>query len=117
MRRSWGLARLGLLARRLRKTVLPTAVSAGLEGRLLRMAVDCGVKREEFLENYYGYEMDPKWFSKVKKLKGKGWAKFGEKHEDDVKDLREQINKVAEDAGLPLIEFRRIVGTVQKGEK
>ncbi|MBI2235057.1 MAG: RNA polymerase sigma factor RpoD [Micavibrio aeruginosavorus] len=88
-----------------------------LEGRLLRLAVDCGVKREEFLENYYGYEMDPKWFSKVKKLKGKGWVKFGEKHEDDVKEIREQINKVADDAGLPLLEFRRIVGTVQRGER
>ncbi len=89
----------------------------GLEGRLLRLAVDCGVKREEFLEHYYGAEMDPKWFSRVSKLKGKGWTKFGEKHEGDVKEIREQINRVADDAGLPLMEFRRIVGTVQKGEK
>lgn len=89
----------------------------GLEGRMLRLAVDCGVKREEFLESYYGSEMDPKWFSKAIKLKGKGWAKFGDKCADEVKDIREQINKVAEDAGLPLLEFRRIVSTVQKGER
>ena len=89
----------------------------GLEGKLMRLAIDCGVKREEFLENYYGSEMDPKWLSRVGKLKGKGWAKFAEKHADDVKNIRADIDKVAEDAGLPLIEFRRIVGTVQRGEK
>ena len=89
----------------------------GLEGKLMRIAVECGVKREDFLENYYGSEMDSKWLARVAKLKGKGWAKFAEKHADDVKQIRHDIDKVAEDAGLPLIEFRRIVGTVQRGEK
>ncbi|HEY8189234.1 MAG TPA: RNA polymerase sigma factor RpoD [Micavibrio sp.] len=88
-----------------------------LEGRLLRLAVDCGVKREEFLQNYYGSEQDPRWLSKVSKLKAKGWAKFAEKNEEDVRLIRDQIQKVVEEAGLPLIEFRRIVGTVQRGEK
>jgi RNA polymerase primary sigma factor len=88
-----------------------------LEGKLMRLAMECGVKREEFLENYYGSEMDPKWLSKVSKLKGKGWAKFAEKHAEDVKTIRAEVDKVAEEAGLPLIEFRRIVSTVQRGEK
>lgn len=88
-----------------------------LEGRLMRLAMDCGVKREEFLENYYGSEMDAKWLSKVSKLKGKGWAKFADKHEPEVQEMRDLIQKVVDDAGLPLSEFRRIVGTVQRGEK
>ena len=88
-----------------------------IEGKLMRLAIDCGVKREEFLENYYGSEMDAKWLSKVGKLKGKGWTKLAEKHDDEVRQMREDINRVAEDAGLPLIEFRRIVGTVQRGER
>src|SRR5690606_4885415 len=32
-----------------------------LEGRLLRLAESYGVKREVFLENYYGRELDPSW--------------------------------------------------------
>ncbi len=88
----------------------------GLEGKLLRMAVDAKVKREEFLENYYGSEQDPKWLARVRK-NGKGWEKFAEKHEPQINEIREKITSVADDAGLPIIEFRRIVSTVQKGER
>ena len=33
------------------------------EGQLLRMAVNSKIPREEFLENYYGFEVDPNWGS------------------------------------------------------
>ncbi|MCC6598156.1 MAG: RNA polymerase sigma factor RpoD [Alphaproteobacteria bacterium] len=88
-----------------------------LEGRLLRLATECGVKRENFLENYYGYELDPKWLGKVAKLKGKGWEKFTSKCGDDVIKIREQIGAVSEEAMLPIKEWRRIIGVVQKGER
>ncbi len=87
-----------------------------MEGKLLRLAVDSKVKREEFLENYYGHELDPKWLSKVRKL-GKGWEKFAEKHEDEIGNIRTRIGIISDEAMLPIIEFRRIAGTVQKGEK
>ena len=88
----------------------------GMEGKLLRMAVDSKVKREEFLENYYGHELDPKWLSKVRKL-GKGWEKFADKHENDIADIRNRSGVISDEAMLPIIEFRRIAGTVQKGER
>ena len=88
-----------------------------IEGKLMRMAVDCKVKREDFLENYYGSELDPRWLTKVKKLKGKGWEKFADKHKDEVKKMREQIALISEEAMLPISEWRRIIGTVQKGER
>ena len=90
----------------------------GIEGKMLRLAVNCKVKREQFLENYYGSELDPRWLTKVKKLKGKGWDKFTDnKNADKIKTMREQIAGISEEAMLPIKEFRRIVGTVQKGEK
>ncbi len=88
----------------------------GLEGKLLRMAMECKVKREDFIANYYGAEVDTRWTAKVQKL-GKGWEKFVDKYGPKIEELRAQIALVAEDAGLPLGEYRRIVGTVQKGEK
>jgi RNA polymerase primary sigma factor len=88
-----------------------------LEGKLMRLAVECKVKREEFLDNYYGHEQDPRWLTKVSKLKGKGWEKFSTKHKDDVKALREQITAVSDEAMLPISEWRRVIGTVQKGER
>ena len=88
-----------------------------LEGKMLRLAVNCGVKREEFLERYYDSELDPRWLTKVKTLKAKGWAKFADKHKDEVKTIRDAIGAISEEAMLPIKEFRRIVQTVQKGER
>jgi len=89
----------------------------GLEGKLLRLATDSGVKREDFMKEYYGSEIDPGWTKKIAKLTGKGWAKFVAKSEDEVKRIRAEIALTQEEAGLPIPEFRRIVTTVQKGER
>ncbi|HEY8963012.1 MAG TPA: RNA polymerase sigma factor RpoD, partial [Alphaproteobacteria bacterium] len=89
----------------------------GLEGKFLRMATDSGVKREEFMQEYFGHEADPKWIQRVGKLKGKGWAKWVEKDKDAIKRMRDEIALTQEEAGLPIPEFRRIVTTVQKGER
>ena len=53
----------------------------------------------------------------VGKLKGKGWDRFTTRFADDVTDLREQVGEVSQTSGLPIPEFRRIVSTVQKGER
>ena len=89
----------------------------GFEGRLLRMAEKCGVDRGEFLKYYYGRELDPRWVSRVKRLSGKGWEKFAERHGEEVKDIRKEIAQISEDSGLPISEFRRIVTTVKTGER
>ncbi|HEX6103697.1 MAG TPA: RNA polymerase sigma factor RpoD [Alphaproteobacteria bacterium] len=88
----------------------------GLEGQLLRQAESCGVKREQFLERYYGDELDPNWLQRNAKL-GKGWKDFAAKRTKEATDLREKIAAVAAESGLPISEFRRIVSTVQKGER
>ncbi|HYE48069.1 MAG TPA: RNA polymerase sigma factor region1.1 domain-containing protein, partial [Azospirillaceae bacterium] len=87
----------------------------GFEGKLLRLATDSKVKREDFLHHYYGNELDPNW---VERLKGssKAWGKFAEKSSEIAK-VREGIAEVSAAARLPIAEFRRIVSTVQKGEK
>ncbi len=89
----------------------------GLEGRLLRMAVSAKVKRADFLEQYYGNELDPNWLTRVSRLTGKGWKDFNKKNRDDIKEIRAEISEIANEVGLPISEFRRIVATVQKGER
>ncbi|HEY0900571.1 MAG TPA: RNA polymerase sigma factor RpoD [Micavibrio sp.] len=88
-----------------------------LEGGLMRLATDCGVKREEFIQQYFGNEQNPRWTTTIAKLKGKGWPKFAEKHKDDIVRVRERVTEISEEAQLPIAEFRRIVSTVQKGER
>ncbi len=122
----------------------------GIEGRILRLAGDCGVSRDDFLARYTNHELDRKWLHDV--LNGKvvappkkpapkgqkaashaasaetgepkfvapnvkGWTKFIERHDAEIERLRAEIASICDEAGLPLGDFKRIVMTVQKGER
>jgi len=89
----------------------------GLEGRLLRLAETHKVNRMEFIKYYQGHETDPRWLSRVRRLKGKGWASFATKEKDEIKAIRTSIAEVTFEVGLPIPEYKRIVATVQKGER
>jgi len=89
----------------------------GFEGKLLRLATNSRIKREDFLERYRGHELDPGWLRRVSRLTGKGWDRFTKKHREDIKAIRASIAEISHEAGLPVTEFRRIVSTVQKGER
>ena len=89
----------------------------GLEGKILRLATTARINRDEFLEAYQGHELDPGWLKRVEKLPAKGWQRFATRFKDDIAEMRGQVAEVSQTAGLPILEFRRIVGTVQKGER
>jgi RNA polymerase primary sigma factor len=89
----------------------------GLEGQLLRLTQKAGVKREEFLQKYYGSELDPNWFVKLGKLTSKGWKNFVAKHTEDAQEIRGEIVAISEQVKLPVGDYRRIVNIVQKGER
>jgi RNA polymerase primary sigma factor len=89
----------------------------GAEGKLLRLSESCGVKRQDFLNHHMGQELAPDWSARVKRLHGKGWGSLVNKHANEVKTLRGEVAAVSEEAGLPPVEFRRIVATVQRGER
>jgi len=88
-----------------------------LEGRLLRLAESYGVKREQFLENYYGRELDPSWERSLDSFEGKGWSEFARREADTIKEIRNEIATLATETGLDIAEYRRIVHKVQKGER
>ena len=88
-----------------------------LEGKMLRIALDCKVKREDFLHAYYGSEMDPQWLDSLAKKPGKAWKDFLGRHATEVGKIREAITTLSAGARQPIFEFRRIVQTVQKGER
>jgi RNA polymerase primary sigma factor len=88
-----------------------------LEGQLLRVADGAKVKRDEFLAQYRGHELDPGWVERVGALPGKAWKTFATKHADEVGEIRARIGAIANEVHLPVGEFRRVVQTVQKGER
>jgi RNA polymerase primary sigma factor len=89
----------------------------GFEGRMMRLAESHGVSREDFLKNYIGSEFDPRWLNRVSKLSARGWKNLVARDMDRIKDLRSHIHSVAEETGLEIQEYRKIVQMVQKGER
>jgi RNA polymerase primary sigma factor len=89
----------------------------GFEGRMMRLAESHGVSREDFLKNYIGSELDPRWLNRVSKLAARGWKNLVARDKDRIKDLRSQIHSLAEETGLEIQEYRKIVQMVQKGER
>ena len=87
-----------------------------LEGRLLRLADSYGISRPEFLKAYFGAELDPTWAERMK-AQGVRWTKFIEKDGHQVADIRQDVAGLATETGVPIDDYRRIVQTVQKGER
>ncbi|WEZ82984.1 RNA polymerase sigma factor RpoD [Rhizobium sp. 32-5/1] len=87
------------------------------EGRLLRLAESYGVKRDSFLEQYSGAELDPNWMKSIGNLSARGWKEFARSENTMIRDIRAEIQNLATETGISISEFRRIVHMVQKGER
>tara|TARA_Y100001934_G_scaffold224731_1_gene268938 strand:+ start:230 stop:2164 length:1935 start_codon:yes stop_codon:yes gene_type:complete len=84
---------------------------------LWRMANSSGVDRKDFLEEYYGNELDTGWVGRIVRLKRKGWKEFVQSNRKDIKALLSEITELSEETGLEIGDFRKIVLKVQKGER
>ncbi|ESY66984.1 RNA polymerase sigma factor RpoD [Mesorhizobium sp. M1050] len=87
------------------------------EGKLLRLAESYGVRREEFLKEYQGSELDPNWTRAIGNLTSRGWKEFTKNEKDAIRDLRAEIQNLATETAISILEFRKIVNQVQKGER
>jgi len=87
------------------------------EGKLLRLAESYGVRRDEFLKEYQGSELDPNWIRSISNLSGRGWKEFTKNEKDTIRDLRAEIQNLATETAISILEFRKIVNQVQKGER
>jgi len=89
----------------------------GLDMRLMKAAESNKVKRADFMAQHFGKELEPNWIEMISGLPGNNWKKFAETRADEILTTRESLISIAEDSGLPIPEFRRVVQTVQKGER
>ena len=88
-----------------------------LEISLWKLANNSGVKRNDFLKEYYGNELDVTWINRVIRLKREGWQSFVKENRKQIKDIFKDIRFLSEETGLEIEEFRKIVLKVQKGER
>ena len=87
-----------------------------LGGQMLRLAERHKVGRKDFLDRYVGHEMDDTWLQAVGKL-DKKWTAFATNEAEAVDRIRAEISEISQQTGMALVEFRRIVNTVQKAER
>ena len=87
------------------------------EGRMLRMAINSGVSRDLFIENYLNFSFEKNWIQTLLLQKNKYWEKFINKNHIEINKLIDEIKEIQIASELSLSEFRRIVSTVQQGER
>ncbi|GHA81197.1 RNA polymerase sigma factor RpoD [Algimonas arctica] len=87
-----------------------------LEGKLMRLADGNGVPRQEFLAAYLGSELNPNWLNDMRG-QSTAWDRFIDREAITIEKIRTEIAEMAKETGVPVDEFRRIVQTVQKGQR
>lgn len=82
------------------------------DGQMLRLAMECGVSREEFIKAYLGNE-HMRW---LKDMKGKSWQKLASKHNQLGSIIGEQ-QEYADRTGLNVGELRTAVRVLTQQNK
>ncbi|MBQ6736303.1 MAG: RNA polymerase sigma factor RpoD [Alphaproteobacteria bacterium] len=88
----------------------------GLEGKLLRLAMANKIKREDFLAEYTGNELNRNWVKKLLKHKSNVWVNFAKKHGADITKIQEDITAIAAETGQPTGEYKKVVELVRRGQ-
>ncbi|OFW70210.1 MAG: RNA polymerase sigma factor RpoD [Alphaproteobacteria bacterium GWB1_45_5] len=84
------------------------------ETKLLKFAEEAGLKREAFMQVYKDQELDALWLENLK-TKSEKWSTFATNKE--VMDLIRTIQEIPSILELSLLEFKHLVGRVQKGAR
>ena len=88
----------------------------GLEGKLLRLALANKIKREDFLAEYIGNELNRNWVKKLQKHKNPVWVNFAKKHAADIAKIQDDITAIAQETGQPTAEYKKVVELVRRGQ-
>ena len=88
----------------------------GLEGKLLRLAMANKIKREDFLAEYTGNELNRNWVKKLLKHKSNTWVNFAKKHGADIVKIQNDITAIAAETGQPTTEYKKVVELVRRGQ-
>ena len=89
-----------------------------LEGKLLRLATASRVPRDAFRALYVGRELETAWLERVREngADGAAWRAFTARH-GEIDAIRGEIGAFAHETGLDIRRYKKIVATVQKGER
>jgi len=104
------------IAEILERLTARNALLMGLEGKILRLAVAAKIKRDEFLAEWSGNELNRNWVKRLSKSKSPAWQKFTTKHEKDILKIQDSIASIAIETGQPTGEYKKVVELVRRGQ-
>ena len=86
-----------------------------VEGSLLRLAENSGVKRKDFIKSWVGNEINHSWV--MKPGNSKSWDKFTTNHNDEIVTICDQVFDFVNNVSMPIQEFKKLTQIVQRGER
>ncbi len=86
-----------------------------IEGSILRLAENSGVKRKDFINSWIGNEINHNWA--IKPGKSKSWEKFTESHNDEIISLCDQVFDFVNNVNMPVQEYKKLIQIIQRGER
>ena len=85
------------------------------EGKLLRLALDSGIDRKEFLQDYDKNELNAYW-SKKQSKKSKEWKKFFSKNTKELKEIHNDLIKISNESTLAISELKHLSHEINIGK-
>ena len=86
-----------------------------VEGSLLRLAENSGIKRKDFIDSWVGNEINHNWA--IKPGKSKLWEKFTKNHNDEIVRICDQVFDFVINVNMPVQEYKKIIQIIQRGER
>ncbi|MCC8371202.1 MAG: RNA polymerase sigma factor RpoD [Rickettsia endosymbiont of Pseudomimeciton antennatum] len=87
------------------------------EANFLKLAEKYGITRQCFISEYMGAVIDENWKRQMQKNKKSNWKNFLAKESDGTDQMISELKTMEKIIGLPIIEFKKLVHTIQKGER
>ena len=88
---------------------------SNIEGKLLRMAEQSGIKRLDFLSKWQDGNAYFTWKDNIGT--NKVWKNFFNENKSNIAELFNSINEFISKVNLPIKEFKNLVQIIQKGER
>ena len=86
-----------------------------IEGSLLRLAENSGVKRKDFINSWVGNEINHNWV--LKPVKAKNWEKFTSENNDEIVRICDQVFDFVNNTSMPVQEYKKLIQIIQRGER
>lgn len=89
----------------------------GKESGFLKLAEKYKIDRKSFFDNYLNGSWNENWKEPLLKGKSKGWPEFFENEDEAIEKFIGFLKDLETIVGLPISQFKKLVNSVQKGER